>query len=129
MKDINGREVKPGMLVRWQHTREGRYSEGVQDRTVRIDGVPFGIDPISGGDITLEILLEPRPDEPTGLGAVVEAASTERPDVREKWVRARCERHQWRPEKGYASLNLDLYVPWEDLIDPVVLSEGWTGDE
>jgi hypothetical protein len=59
--------------------------------------------------------------EPLGLGAVVEASWRDRP--RELFIRARRESYQWRPEKEYATTN--LYVPWSDLIDPVVLSEGW----
>lgn len=59
--------------------------------------------------------------EPIGLGAVVEASWRDRP--RELFIRARRDSYQWRPEKEYATTN--LYVPWSDLIDPVVLSEGW----
>ena len=68
---------------------------------------------------TIEVLAEPRPDEPTGLGAVVEASSVRHPDNRRKYVHTRTwDGLCWSSEKGT--------VPWSDLLDPItVLSPGW----
>ena len=126
-------EYKAGQRVRIEWPN-GSAVEGVLT-TPRYGGSPSVAVPRAGGETTLwqpgaqvadnrvvTILSEPRPDEPTGLGAVVEASWRDR--GRELFVRARRDRYQWRPEKEYSTTN--LYVPWDDLIDPVVLSEGWT---
>jgi hypothetical protein len=82
-------------------------------------------------DRVVTVLSEPRPDEPQGLGAVVEArfitASFEDED-RKRYVR--------RPlnigDAGYAidqfwvSEDGRTYSSWRHLRGPVVLSEGWT---
>ena len=74
---------------------------------------------------TITVLSEPRPEEPTGLGAVVEADDN-RPEKegRTRWVRFRgyglMALPEWCTEDGCRS---DY---WPDLIDPVVLFEGWT---
>lgn len=70
----------------------------------------------------INLLAEPRPDEPTGLGAVVEAtfdSGTYRRERRDRWVRRpTAGDHVWILEDGaYAA-------PWEYLDDPKVLSEG-----
>ena len=67
----------------------------------------------------IEVLAEPRPDEPTGLGAVVEAAGL-------RWVRV-----ETRPDLGRlgywwtpnAAINSER---WDGIPDPItVLSPGW----
>lgn len=55
------------------------------------------------------------PVEPTGLGAVVEAAMERH--VRESWVR--------EPWGGWVNKD-GQRCNWGELIDPTVLSEGWT---
>jgi hypothetical protein len=65
---------------------------------------------------TVTILAEPRPDEPTGLGAVVETYGA-LTDEREKWVLM--DKGRWRGQRS------GFYRDWVGLIDPVVLSEGW----
>ena len=72
-------------------------------------------------DATVRVLSDP---EPTGLGAVVEAAS-----------RA-YRRHQQTSSSGLTPRMIQLWRRssggsgyrhnWAELIDPVVLSEGWT---
>lgn len=62
---------------------------------------------------TITVLSEPRPEEPTGLGAVVMVGERGR-------LRVRVQEGKWRD----SSLNL---YGWEQNPDPVVvLSEGWT---
>ena len=77
-----------------------------------VDGDFAGI--ARNGIIT--VLSEPRPEEPTGLGAVVEAAIGD-------W-----EPRRWlRTFTGHWATNAPIVdVPWADLLDPVVLSQGWT---
>jgi hypothetical protein len=69
---------------------------------------------------TVTVLSEPRPEEPTGLGAVVEADSESVPTPRRVWTRI--------PRETGDNLWHDgaYLVKWSDLIDPVVLHEGWT---
>ena len=73
---------------------------------------------------TVTTLSEPRPDEPTGLGAVVEASALPilggEPVSRRRWVLS--EGWTWHAVRMEPR-------KWTDLIDPVVLSEGWTPDE
>lgn len=79
------------------------------------------------GDCTVTVMSEPRPDEPTGLGAVVEASAADvAVGARLTWVRARTERNEWRPSTEVYCDNSGFYRAWASLIDPVVLSEGWT---
>ena len=73
------------------------------------------------GNCTVTILSEPRPDEPTGLGAVVRA---ECDGYLGLWVRQRgaevARNHGWFWCSG------DHHRAWDELINPVVMSEGWT---
>lgn len=55
----------------------------------------------------------PRPDEPTGLGAVVDGVS-------QTWVRVR---HSDQPWRGCAN---GLHYNWADIKDPVVKHAGWS---
>lgn len=71
------------------------------------------------GSATITVLAEPRPDEPKGLGAVVEAACVHVED-RQMWIRDQNE--NWRSQHGSPD-------DWDSLIDPVVKSHGWTADE
>lgn len=68
---------------------------------------------------TITILSEPRPDEPQGLGAVVEA---EYKDYgRQEWVSVRGKgesRNRW------VCIPYWGFIDWDMLTDPVVLSEG-----
>ena len=65
----------------------------------------------------LRSLIEPpKPDEPTGLGAVVEDADGC------LWVRARHEEHHWRR----ATESTCPYAPWAEITAVRVLSEGVT---
>ena len=74
---------------------------------------------------TVTVLAEPRPEEPTGLGAVVEAGGIKHLNgggfwiaLHEIWIAlhedAREPQGAWITRRG-----------WADLIDPVVLHEGW----
>ena len=93
--------------------------------TMRIFLSYSGTKTMDGGNVT--VLSEPRPEEPTGLGAVVEALfhSPEMlGEARQVWVRRviRDDAHlpqQWVSEDGH------MYAPWNYLEDPVVLREGW----
>lgn len=82
--------------------------------TVDVDGESWYLRAPAHG-VTVTVLSEPRPEEPTGLGAVVEA----RVGVwgLRRWLR------------NFSGLWVTdhpiMPVPWSDLIDPVVLSEGW----
>lgn len=71
---------------------------------------------------TITVLSEPRPDEPTGLGAVVQ-------DGRWKYVRVYSREvlapYVWRVEDPEAAMGKSFYR-WGDLNSPMVLSEGWT---
>lgn len=74
---------------------------------------------------TVTILSEPRPEEPTGLGSVVEAR------VRVGvlpflFVRVSPEsgEYVWRVVDPRSVLGNSFYM-WSTLIDPVVKSEGW----
>jgi hypothetical protein len=69
-----------------------------------------------GDGRTVTILSEPRPEEPTGLGAVV-VASTATNEVRRKWV---LNDAWWWHSSGQEPHR------WMGLIQPVVQSEGWT---
>lgn len=80
-------------------------------------GEPWRFKPDAGSQIT--VLSEPGPIEPTGLGAVVEAGLSHKwgmPD-RYKFVRHGYGRDQWCRVGG-------LYHCWEELTDPVILSDG-----
>jgi hypothetical protein len=79
------------------------------------------IDVVDGRTIT--ILAEPRPEEPTGLGSVVEAACVHDEDFRRTWVRL---------DEVWVSAGWvgpppakDGADDWDSLIDPVVLHAGW----
>jgi len=81
----------------------------------------FWADPTIDDDgRTVTVLAEPRPDEPTGLGAVVEASS--RNADRRRWVRLEDERDPWY---WADSLGWEC-VSWNRLVDPVILSQGWS---
>jgi hypothetical protein len=85
-------------------------------------GTTFIVSTLDPGDNrTVIILSEPRPEEPTGLGAVVEADSESVPTPRRVWTRI---------TRWWTGDNLwhdgAYLVKWSDLIDPVVLHEGWT---
>jgi hypothetical protein len=70
---------------------------------------------------TIVILSEPRPEEPNGLGAVVEAASRTYPRERRIYLRDNMSFNRktvWRSKMGTTS--------WDDLHDPVVLCSGWS---
>lgn len=63
----------------------------------------------------------PKPDEPTGLGAVVEDADGA------KWVRARDESYPWRPANEALTLSTSgVYRPYVEIAAVRVLSEGVT---
>lgn len=85
------------------------------------DDYEWPIDEWDAGRATVTVLSEPRPEEPTGLGAVVEAAASgvegSPPDVRATWLRVHGD--YWERDNGVG-------VAWRFLVDPVILSEGWT---
>lgn len=88
---------------------------------------------IGGDGRTVTVLSEPpRPEEPTGPWAVVEAAAPWRTAraafVREPgglWVHFLIPNERFRPPKWQRD-KVTEWANWSDLIDPVVLSEGWT---
>lgn len=66
---------------------------------------------------TITILSQPRPEEPKGLGAVVEAHVAKNPD-RRQFIRIVGDVNLWQAPSGWL-------FDWDELIDPVVLSEGY----
>ena len=88
------------------------------------------VKPINGGDPLLfemdgsaeiTVLSEPRPDEPKGLGAVVEAGS---PYDGQRYPYVRTPGRVGGDDRWYRATG--MCSMWESLIDPVVLREGWT---
>ena len=83
---------------------------------------PVWIGDSNGADLIAEdyaevtILSEPRPEEPTGLGAVVEASIGRL---------VRTESCRVGDDRVWVDSNADAYL-WIELVDPVVLHEGWT---
>jgi hypothetical protein len=71
---------------------------------------------------TVTVIAEPRPEEPTGLGAVVEAGYKDH--ARQKWVSNRGDSDG--PRNRWTSIPYWGFLDWDCLIDPVVLAEGWT---
>lgn len=118
MKDVNGKEIRPGQRVRWSQVIEAEIeSLGVTRPGVYIKGAFYTLE---ADGVTIEVLAEPRIPEPKGLGAVVEAATEDDgkrfPFILNEGVVRTC---NWlSPRRGWAR--------WDDLIDPVLLSEGWT---
>lgn len=122
-------KYRAGQRVRIEW-KNGSVVEGVLERDR--DGATLSvIVPRAGAERTMwqpdfedgrvvTILSEPRPEEPTGLGAVVEAYEYPGSPLR-RWVRTEYENSPW-VFPGHSS-------KWANLIDPVVLSQGWTADE
>lgn len=77
--------------------------------------------PIASEASAITILAEPRPEEPKGLGAVVEAGINHNygptDPYREIWVRTK---YDW------VQCNGTLRANWVDLADPIVKHEGWS---
>lgn len=73
---------------------------------------------------TVTVLSDPRPDEPPGLGAVVEAGTSTGGD-RRQWVRIPDTIDAFDARRTWIASGMNPRE-WADLIDPVVLSEGWT---
>lgn len=104
---------KPGQRVRIEWP-DGTTVEGVLTSNVQVGRTAFMPYEVGHDGRNVTILSEPRPDEPTGLGAVVRASVERR--VPEPWVR--------EPWGGWVSED-GSRRPWSALIDPVVLHEGW----
>ena len=69
---------------------------------------------------TITVLAEPRPEEPTGLGAVVEAGYEGVGDRRYMWVHIGY--GQW-VDKGTGG-DLGVASRWDELLDPNVIHVG-----
>jgi hypothetical protein len=114
-------KYREGQTVRivWPN---GTLIEGVLNGFVTVTIPPTGFHVyVEDGTYTrdgrvITILSEPRPDEPTGLGAVVKAYEYPGSPLR-TWVLTDWDR-PWTC-KGRSS-------HWSNLIDPVVMDEGWT---
>lgn len=96
--------------------------------------------PAIAGDLTVEVLAEPRPPEPTGLGAVVEARlardrlprrhrflAVPSPNGTTKWALVVA----GHSPTGECVTRSEPANPctWDELADPVVLSEGWGAEQ
>ena len=109
--------LRPGQLVRVTQVTEGTVDQSPRGLFVRYAD-DIGLDYLTNlQDATIEILAQPRPDEPQGLGAVARDGSgrvwaSVKDDTRTPW---------YCPETGD-------WRGWDDLTDPVVLSEGWSGE-
>lgn len=114
--------LRVGQRVRVTRVVEGEVSEVHQDafRITMDDKVWWWFtDSRGSASLTVEVLAEPRPPEPTGLGAVVRDANGT------AWVRA----SGWATDLPWVARPLNDRIPrlrkWADIPDPVVLSEGW----
>ena len=78
-----------------------------------------------GDGRTVTVLAEPRPDEPQRIAAVVRADH----EARSGLTRHTAEIVRFKRErKIHAWWCVDCFAVcgWDDLIDPVILSPGWT---
>lgn len=84
---------------------------------------------ISGDGRTVTILSEPRPEEPKGLGAVVRARARIGADPPGRvWIRIAKGGERsvcWRSPDFLGP----VWATWDNMIDPVVLSEGVVLDD
>jgi hypothetical protein len=77
---------------------------------------------------TVTILSEPRPGEPQGLGAVVQASLA---DKGKSWLFVRVYSdddsgdYKWKVVDPSAVLGRSFFK-WDRFIDPVIKAEGWT---
>lgn len=119
---------REGQKVRIDYAKGGAIEGEVQIRSgvyyLITDGSIYSA--LGNAEATSEriitILSEPRPDEPQGLGAVVEAGSP-LDGKRYHYVKSPRRSGAWWRAGG---ANDDGFnSPWDSLIDPVVLSEGW----
>lgn len=107
---------------------DGSAVEGVcewrpgNDLVIPVGDIVVGLGALLAKDCTITILAGPRPEEPTGLGAVVEAAYADHP--RQKWISNRGDADG--PRNRWTSIPYWGFLDWDCLIDPVVLHEGWT---
>jgi hypothetical protein len=118
-------KFREGQTVRitWPN---GTIIEGVLNRSLYVDCPPSGYafyveeGAYTRDGRTVVVLSEPRPDEPTGWGAIVEAASKSFPNKRRVYLRDNMSytKIYWRSTLGT--------TPWSELVDPVVLCSGWT---
>ena len=112
---------RAGQRVRIEWPSDGSAVEGVLDSNLKLAISKLGgywiyVTSARAAEGTVTVLSEPRPDEPTGLGAVVEASIADWGTRR--WIRTF--------DGNWATDAPICTVRWSDLIDPVVLSEGWT---
>lgn len=132
MKDINGKEIRRGQRVRWTwaETHEGVVEDIGSSMSIRDDGglphrglaLTFFCNAYQ--KVTIEVLAEPRIPEPLGIGAVVRDACGG------MWVRVDDEDEPWRRHNPVDTASrYRRYDRWDNLTDPVLLSEGWSGDE
>lgn len=69
MRDVNGKEILPGQRVRWTQVREAEVEQlGSIHPGVYLEGAFFSLD---ARGTSIEVLSEPRIEEPTTLGTVV----------------------------------------------------------
>jgi hypothetical protein len=113
---------------------DGGAVEGVvewrpaNDLVIPVGDIVVGLGALLAKDCTVTVLSEPRPEEPTGLGAVVEAdcpakATIPRVTGRRRWARTSLVGQPWMSSEDGVYCD---WIAWSDLIDPVVLAEGWT---
>jgi hypothetical protein len=112
-------EFPNGTAVEGYVMRDLCYVEFGFGRALDMIGAEMDPEPIRP---VITVLAEPRPEEPTGLGAVVEAAYADHP--RQKWVNNRGDADG--PRNRWTSIPYWGFLDWDCLVDPVVLSEGWT---
>lgn len=117
MKDINGREIRPGQRVRWTQVIEAEVEQlGSTRPGVYLRGAFYTLE---ADGTSIEVLAEPRIPEPRNLGAVVEASTASNSRRREFF----------RDHQGRWWDDREVRLDWPYLIDPVLLSEGWTDGE
>jgi hypothetical protein len=109
---------------------DGGAVEGVvewrpaNDLVIPVGDIVVGLGALLAKGCTVTVLSEPRPEEPTGLGAVVKATCD---GYDGEWVRQSggADGSAGRA-RGWFWCGGGHHRGWAELIDPVVLHEGWT---
>lgn len=123
-----GQEVRVtirGILERSEHyPTNGLQIVGRKGHKIGfLDGFGETYEYVDAGDV--EILAQPKPAEPTGLGAVVRAVATSAPKA-DAWLWTRAP-YYLSDGKPWTSAHMDPRS-WDGLTDVEILSEGYAGE-
>ena len=111
-------EYKVGQRVRIEWP-DGTLVEGVLNSNMQVGRTTFMPYEAGCDGRTVTILAEPRPEEPQGLGAVVEAAYQDH--GRQQWVSVRGKGEE---KSRWVSIPYWGFIGWDNLSDPVIEAYG-----